>query len=189
MHKVTRIAASMALSGLLLAGCPGTLGYIHGGEGSDGGGAGQDGGTGCKMACVGDVDDIVVCKCVDAGLPPDSAALPPDSTALPPDSTALPPDSTALPPDSAALPPDSATLPPDSAALPPDSAGPVLTCDPFTFGSSARPVDIVWILDQSSTMTREIEMVQDNMNDFVDAISDAKVDYRVTVLAARTGTV
>ena len=29
-------------------------------------------------------------------------------------------------------------------------------------------------------------MVQDNMNDFVDAISNAKADYRVTVLAART---
>ncbi len=62
-------------------------------------------------------------------------------------------------------------------------------CETFTFGLHSRPVDIVWIIDQSGSMSTEIAMVQANMNAFAQFISKQKVDYHVLLLARRgTGT-
>ncbi|MCK5799137.1 MAG: VWA domain-containing protein [Deltaproteobacteria bacterium] len=62
-------------------------------------------------------------------------------------------------------------------------------CETFTFGVHSRPVDIVWVIDQSGSMTSEIAGVKANMNAFAQFISAQKVDYHVLVLAQRgTGT-
>jgi len=59
------------------------------------------------------------------------------------------------------------------------------SCESFTFGKSARPVDIVWVIDQSGSMKGEIAMVRNNMNQFASTISQATVDYRVVLVASR----
>ena len=58
-------------------------------------------------------------------------------------------------------------------------------CDYFTMGVNTRPVDIVWVIDQSGSMGGEINSVRNNMNLFASYISKAKVDYRVILIAAR----
>lgn len=58
-------------------------------------------------------------------------------------------------------------------------------CETFTFGVHSRPVDIVWVIDQSGSMSGEIAMVKANMNAFASFISTQKVDYRVVLVAAR----
>jgi hypothetical protein len=58
-------------------------------------------------------------------------------------------------------------------------------CETFTFGVHSRPVDIVWVIDQSGSMSSEIAMVQANMNAFAQFISGQKVDYHVLLLARR----
>lgn len=67
----------------------------------------------------------------------------------------------------------------------PPPALPNTHCESFTFGKSARPVDIVWAIDQSGSMGGEIAMVRSNMNAFAGSISKAKADYRVTLVASR----
>lgn len=61
------------------------------------------------------------------------------------------------------------------------------TCETFTFGVHSRPVDIIWAIDQSGSMTGEIAMVRQNMNAFASFISKQKVDYHVILVAMRTG--
>ena len=58
-------------------------------------------------------------------------------------------------------------------------------CDYFTMGVNTRPVDIVWVIDQSGSMGGEINSVRNNMNLFASYISKAKVDYRVILVASR----
>ena len=62
---------------------------------------------------------------------------------------------------------------------------PKKNCEGFLFGISARPVDIVWIIDQSGSMSQEIAGVKQNMNNFAKSIASSKNDYRVIVLARR----
>ena len=62
---------------------------------------------------------------------------------------------------------------------------PKKNCEGFLFGISARPVDIVWVIDQSGSMSQEIASVKQNMNNFAKSIAGAKNDYRVIVLAKR----
>jgi hypothetical protein len=45
-----------------------------------------------------------------------------------------------------------------------------------------RPVDIVWIIDNSGSMSREAEIVQNNMNAFASTIGASGIDYRVVVM-------
>ncbi len=59
-------------------------------------------------------------------------------------------------------------------------------CDNFTFGQSARPIDIVFAIDQSGSMNSDIQNVRNNMNSFAKQIAGAKVDYRVTLIATRS---
>ena len=58
-------------------------------------------------------------------------------------------------------------------------------CDIFSYGKNSRPVDIVWVIDQSGSMDSEISMVRANMNLFAGYISKAKADYRVLLIASR----
>ena len=62
-----------------------------------------------------------------------------------------------------------------------------ITCDVFTYGLSARPVDIVFVIDQSGSMASEIKGVKTNLNKFSTFIAGTKIDYHVVMLAARTG--
>lgn len=45
-----------------------------------------------------------------------------------------------------------------------------------------RPVDIVWIIDNSGSMEEEARIVQDNMNAFASAIGASGIDYHVIVM-------
>jgi hypothetical protein len=48
--------------------------------------------------------------------------------------------------------------------------------------STVRPVDIVWVVDSSGSMSNEAERVQENMNRFAADILDAGIDPRVVVI-------
>ena len=67
-------------------------------------------------------------------------------------------------------------------------------CDPiedgFVYGEETvtRPVDIVWMIDQSGSMYEEIANVQANINRFATSISSSGVDYRVIMMSLRGGT-
>jgi hypothetical protein len=61
------------------------------------------------------------------------------------------------------------------------------TCETFTFGQHSRPVDIIWGIDQSGSMSGEIAMVRQSMNAFATYISSQKIDYRVVLVAKRFG--
>ena len=58
-------------------------------------------------------------------------------------------------------------------------------CEDFSFGTGSRPVDIIWIIDQSESMEEEQAAIQANMNAFVSFIGGQNIDYRVIVVAAR----
>ena len=64
-----------------------------------------------------------------------------------------------------------------------------IQCDVFTYGLSARPVDITFIVDQSSSMKAEIKGVKASLNTFSTFITTTKIDYHVIMLAEKgTGT-
>lgn len=46
----------------------------------------------------------------------------------------------------------------------------------------ARPVDIVWVIDNSGSMDGEARIVQDNMNAFAAAVGASGIDYHVVVM-------
>jgi hypothetical protein len=50
------------------------------------------------------------------------------------------------------------------------------------------PVDIIWVVDQSGSMDQETQYVQSKINDFVTLIGATNIDYRVTMMAAPSGT-
>jgi len=58
-------------------------------------------------------------------------------------------------------------------------------CENFTYGITARPVDIVFIIDQSGSMSSEIASVKNYLNQFANYINGVKIDYRVIILARR----
>ena len=60
-----------------------------------------------------------------------------------------------------------------------------IQCDVFTYGLSARAVDIVFVIDQSGSMNTEIKGVKTNLNKFSTFIAGTKMDYRVVMLASR----
>lgn len=78
--------------------------------------------------------------------------------------------------------PPTSTPPP--APVPP-ATPPAEQCESFSFGVAARPVDIVWVIDQSGSMDSDIAMVRQNLNAFAAAVSNAKIDYHVVLVASR----
>ena len=49
-----------------------------------------------------------------------------------------------------------------------------------------RPVDILWVIDNSGSMDAEEARVQTNMNNFAQSIGNSGVDYRVVVITDTT---
>jgi hypothetical protein len=72
--------------------------------------------------------------------------------------------------------------PPPDARLVPDAA-----CASSTSTATIErlPVDIIWMIDSSSSMRQEIERVQEGMNDFAALIESRDLDYRVILLSLR----
>ncbi len=60
-----------------------------------------------------------------------------------------------------------------------------IQCDVFTYGLSARPVDITFIVDQSGSMKAEIAGVKATLNTFSTFITGTNIDYHVVMLAKR----
>src|SRR5436190_2117535 len=51
-----------------------------------------------------------------------------------------------------------------------------------TAAEAVRPVDILWVIDNSGSMDAEEQRVQDNMNTFAATIGNSGVDYHVIVI-------
>jgi hypothetical protein len=65
--------------------------------------------------------------------------------------------------------------------LDPDSA---CVADSATASLTKKPVDIVFVIDNSGSMTGEIQAVQDNINkNFADIIGKSGLDYRIIMLS------
>jgi len=58
-------------------------------------------------------------------------------------------------------------------------------CEDFTFEIEQVPVDIVFVVDQSTSMTDKIDLVRTYLNDFAAYITTAGVDYHVLLVATR----
>ncbi len=56
--------------------------------------------------------------------------------------------------------------------------------DTFLAESALQPVDIVWIIDNSGSMSDEAGLVQEQMNEFAATISGAGLDVHVVVITA-----
>ncbi|MEZ4474460.1 MAG: hypothetical protein R3F60_27460 [bacterium] len=67
---------------------------------------------------------------------------------------------------------------------PPADGGPI--CEVVTAGAapSARPVDIVWVIDASPSMGEEIALIEANLNRFAQRIGGAGVDHRVVLVGS-----
>lgn len=50
-----------------------------------------------------------------------------------------------------------------------------------------RPVDIIWVVDQSGSMNQETTYVQAKINDFTTLINASNIDYHVIMMATPTG--
>lgn len=50
--------------------------------------------------------------------------------------------------------------------------------------AAVLPVDIIWIIDNSSSMVEEIGIIEENINAFAEFIRVSGIDYRVVVIAA-----
>ncbi len=70
------------------------------------------------------------------------------------------------------------------AGSPPAADGGFMGCAaaPFPAMNTIAPVDIIWVIDSSGSMDGEARIVQDNMNNFVTAISASGIDYHVVVI-------
>lgn len=74
-----------------------------------------------------------------------------------------------------------------------DCDGGDLACPPveehetFVVGEGAvlRPLDVIWVVDQSLSMVQEIANTRANLNRFAETIGAAGVDYRVVLVAER----
>lgn len=66
----------------------------------------------------------------------------------------------------------------------PDPTGDAAACAASSVMATeyTRPVDILWVIDNSGSMSAEEQRVQDNMNGFAQSIAQSGVDYRVVVV-------
>lgn len=63
---------------------------------------------------------------------------------------------------------------------------PILECAGISAKAEASlaPVDIIWVVDSSGSMSQENQLVQDNMNAFAQSIVTTGVDYRVILIGS-----
>lgn len=107
-------------------------------------------------------------------IPPGDATLPDGGVGM--DAFVPPPPP---PPDSG---PRDGGPPPDRGPLDPDAA---CSSETATATVERLPVDIVWVVDNSSSMQPAIEQVQAGLNDFAALIGARDLDYRVIMLSLR----
>lgn len=80
------------------------------------------------------------------------------------------------------IPPDAPVIKPSPIPEPGKEPLPVGLTESFVVGQDKQKVDLVWVIDNSSSMSEEIELVQDNLNAFI-ATLDASTDTRTAVLS------
>jgi hypothetical protein len=64
-----------------------------------------------------------------------------------------------------------------------DSDAAICGAESATATEVTRPVDIIWVIDNSGSMSEEEARVQNNMNTFASSIASSGVDYHVIVIA------
>jgi hypothetical protein len=72
---------------------------------------------------------------------------------------------------------------PDAPVFPPQPDAPACLTDTVNAVEAVRPVDIVWVIDNSGSMDAEEARIQSNMNSFAASISATGTDYHVIVIA------
>lgn len=75
--------------------------------------------------------------------------------------------------------------PTDTGPLDPDAACATATA---TAKTEALPVDIIWVVDNSSSMQPAVEQVKLGLNDFAASIGAKSLDYKVIMLAIKSET-
>jgi len=79
---------------------------------------------------------------------------------------------------------EDAGLPDVSFTYDPPDAGPDDACAAVTASATMPPVDVIWIIDQSCSMSTEIAQVKANVNgNFANIIQASGLDYRVIMFA------
>jgi hypothetical protein len=66
-----------------------------------------------------------------------------------------------------------------------NGAGGACVTDEFTAEPAALPADIIWVIDNSGSMTLEIQIVEDKLNEFVDRIGSWGIDYRIVMISRK----
>jgi hypothetical protein len=72
---------------------------------------------------------------------------------------------------------------PDAPVIPPQPDAPACLTDTVVAEEAVRPVDIIWVIDNSGSMDEEEARIQSNMNNFAASISATGSDYHVIVIA------
>lgn len=54
--------------------------------------------------------------------------------------------------------------------------------DSYVQGGPERPVDILWVIDDSATMTEEQDALVANFQDYADVLYDTSVDYQIGII-------
>lgn len=54
--------------------------------------------------------------------------------------------------------------------------------DSYTQGGPERPVDILWVIDDSATMTEEQDALVANFQDYADVLYETSVDYQIGII-------
>lgn len=82
--------------------------------------------------------------------------------------------------------PNDGAVPPRPDVGPRPDTGPIGSCDALNVRAEEllAPVDIVWIVDDSGSMSEEASLVQSQMNSFVTTISSAGLDVHVVLITA-----
>jgi len=71
-----------------------------------------------------------------------------------------------------------------------EDGGADVACVPFVYevAKAQHPVDIIWMVDNSSSMQPAVASVTEGLNTFAKRIADAQLDYKVILLSLRSKT-
>jgi len=58
----------------------------------------------------------------------------------------------------------------------------ITTSDSYVQGGTGRPVDILWVMDDSATMTEEQDALTSNFRDYADVLIDTSADWQLGVI-------